>query len=81
VYGRTNNGTLFYSINGGTTYPNSTGVFPNLSAGSYTVSVRDDRDGATIYGSNPVKVIPPPDILVSIASFENILCNGDSTGR
>ena len=81
VYGRTNNGTLFYSINGGTTYPNSTGIFSNLPAGSYNVSVRDDSSCATIYGSNPVKVIPPPDILVSIASFENILCNSDSTGR
>jgi gliding motility-associated-like protein len=80
VYARTNNGTLFYSIDGGTTYPNSTGVFPGLTGGSYNVIVQDDSLCATSYGGNPVGVSSPPDIFLSIASFGNVRCNGDSSG-
>ena len=80
VYATTTNGNLFYSIDGGTTYTNTTGVFPGLGAGSYTVVVKDDSSCGTTYGANPVKVIPPSPILLSIASFSNVLCHGDSTG-
>lgn len=80
VYARTNNGTLFYSINGGTTYPNSTGFFPGQSGGSYNVIVKDDSLCATSYGGNPLTVSSPPDIFLSIASYGNVRCNGDSSG-
>ena len=80
VYGTTSNGNLFYSIDGGTTYTNTTGVFPGLAAGNYTVYVKDDSSCAIAYGANPVRVTSPPAILLSIASYGNVLCNGDSSG-
>jgi hypothetical protein len=80
VYASTSNGNLFYSIDGGTTFSNTTGIFPGLPAASYSVYVKDDSSCSIGYGANPVRVISPPDILLSIASYSNVLCHGDSTG-
>ncbi|MFH1320298.1 MAG: T9SS type A sorting domain-containing protein [Bacteroidota bacterium] len=54
-------GTLSYSIDGGSTYPNTTGNFSGLSAGSYNVIVRDanlcTQTGSTITLSEPSAII------------------------
>ena len=80
VYATSTNGNLTYSINNGTTYPYTSGIIPNLSGGFYAIWVKDDSSCATGYNLNPVQVLSPPQILLSIAGFENVKCNGDSTG-
>jgi gliding motility-associated-like protein len=80
ISGTSFNGALHYSIDSGVSYPNTTGVFTGQTAGSYYVYVRDDSACTVKYVANPVVVNQPPDIFVSVASYSNVLCNGDSTG-
>ncbi|MBW8049265.1 MAG: T9SS type A sorting domain-containing protein, partial [Cytophagales bacterium] len=72
-------GTLIYSIDGGATYPNNTGLFTGLSAGSYNIAVQDSI-GCTAIGST--LIINEP-LILSISSegtTDVTGCNGDSTG-
>ena len=68
--------TYMYSLNGGTYQ--SSGTFSSLSAGLYTVTVKD-ANGCTV--DVPVTITEPTTIVAgSISSQTNVLCKGLSTG-
>ncbi|MFH1320030.1 MAG: phospholipase D-like domain-containing protein [Bacteroidota bacterium] len=54
-------GTLEYSIDGGSNYPNSTGIFTGLTAGNYDVMVKDENQcmqtGATLTITEPAVIV------------------------
>jgi gliding motility-associated-like protein len=64
-----------YSLNGGSFV--TSGTFSNLSAGSYTVTVRDANNCTA---SVPVTITQPSNLSVSITNQTNVLCFGNSTG-
>ncbi|CAF0787684.1 unnamed protein product [Rotaria sordida] len=65
-----------YSFNGGTYQ--SSGTFSNLSAGSYTVTVRDANNCTS---NVPVTITQPSNLSVAlVGSPVNVLCFGNSTG-
>ncbi|MBS1625597.1 MAG: hypothetical protein JST83_16335, partial [Bacteroidetes bacterium] len=80
IYAHTSNGNLFYSIDNGVTFPNATGAFPNQIAGAYNLQVRDDSTCTTSYTGNPAIVTQPTALQITIASYSNVRCSGDSTG-
>ena len=65
----------FLLVSSTSTISNSTGIFNNLAAGSYTLTVRDN----TGLLSSPViiNLAPPNDITVSASSLS--ICEGEST--
>ncbi len=66
-------GTLRYTRTGGVS--NTTGVFQNLAAGTYRVSVTDDNNcGPTV--SSDFTIVNPPAIQITDESVVNIPCNG-----
>jgi gliding motility-associated-like protein len=66
-------GTRRYTRTGGVT--NTTGVFQNLAAGTYRVSVTDDNNcGPTV--SSQFTIVNPPVIQITGESVVNIPCNG-----
>ncbi len=62
---------LVYSIDGGATFLNNLGIFPGLSAGSYTVIVRDSSGCQSEYAYNPVIIqnTDAPEINMIIIGF------------
>jgi gliding motility-associated-like protein len=50
----------------------------NLSAGVYNVTITDANNCSASTGAS---ITQPLQLFVSIASFTNVLCNGDSTGK
>ncbi|GAB5526054.1 MAG: hypothetical protein Roseis2KO_39260 [Roseivirga sp.] len=62
-----------YSLDG-TTF--QTGAFQNLSAGTYTLTVKDDNDCTT----TATVTISEPDVLMASATTTTVDCNGNSTG-
>jgi len=70
-------GTYEYELTGPVTVPySSNGTFTNLSAGSYTVNVRDA--GGCIVSDNVTLVVPPP-ITATVTPSTNLLpCFGDT---
>jgi gliding motility-associated-like protein len=80
VYATSSNGSLVYSINGNGSYPNSTGVFPGVSAGTYNVYVKDDSGCSIGYALNPVKVTQPSIGLNATSIVTPVGCAGDSNG-
>jgi len=72
-------GTLSYSIDSGSTYPNTTGLFDSLSAGtSYTVMVKD-ASNCTVTGST-LTIIEPSAVTISSETPTDVTCNGDIDG-
>ncbi|MBN4051308.1 gliding motility-associated C-terminal domain-containing protein, partial [bacterium AH-315-M05] len=71
-------GTLSYSIDSGITYPNTTGIFTGLSAGSYVIAVQD-ANGCTQIGSTLI-ITDPPAINIILAESMDITCNGFNDG-
>jgi len=69
------NGTLAYSINGGSSYQSSS-TFNNLSAGTYTIIVKD-AGGCLGYVS---RTISQPSIISAFYSSLNVACYGENTG-
>lgn len=69
-------GTLAYSINGGLSWQSSN-VFNNLSAGNYTVMV---RDAGGCMGSINFTINEAPGI-TALLSVLNVQCHGDRTGE
>jgi hypothetical protein len=67
-----------YSVNSGA-FTAGTGTFPNLAAGTYTITVRDSQ-GCQI-SLAPVSITQPDVLTASIGSQTNISCNGGSTGN
>ena len=75
VTGAGGTGGYTYNINGGAF--GGSGTFSGLTAGPYTVQVRD-ANGCTV--SVPVTITQPPVLTGSITSQTNVLCFGSSTG-
>jgi predicted RNase H-like HicB family nuclease len=71
-------GTLYFSVDNGATYPDSTGAFTGLGAGSYDVSVRDSN-GCTTAGST-LTINEPAAIAISSETATNATCNGANDG-
>jgi len=67
-------GSYTYSINAGSTYQSS-GVFNNLSAGTYTCVAKDSSGCVSTGISVNINKTPPTPIL----SYSNISCNGGTT--
>ncbi len=63
-----------YSITGTPPFTSTTGLYTNLSAGSYPVLVRD-ANGCLLFGSTLV-INNPPVISINSQGFTNILCFG-----
>ncbi|MEA1898950.1 MAG: gliding motility-associated C-terminal domain-containing protein, partial [Bacteroidota bacterium] len=82
-----NDGTIIITANGGNTLSytlipdvtNNTGVFNNLTAGTYFVSVNDNNGCGPVY-SGSLPVIEPPAIFVNNITSSNISCNGANDG-
>ncbi len=56
---------------------NATGIFENLSAGSYTVTVADENGCVTFCD---FEIVEPGELRCSIEEFENISCKGAQDG-
>jgi gliding motility-associated-like protein len=80
VYATSTNGPLSYSIDGGTTYTNTTGIFSGISAGTYNVYVKDDSSCSVGYALNPVRITQTAVALSATSVVTPVGCNGDSNG-
>ncbi|MFA5781675.1 MAG: gliding motility-associated C-terminal domain-containing protein [Bacteroidales bacterium] len=69
-------GTIEYSIDGGTTFPDTTGVFTGLSPGIYNIVVRDSM--GCIQTGSTITITEPNPVIANIAGNITI-CAGDST--
>ncbi len=67
-----------YSIDGGATYPNTTGVFTGLTSGNYNVVVKD-ANGCTVNG-DAITINDPAAITIDASSASNSGCFGSNTG-
>ena len=80
VYATSSNGSLTYSINGGVSYPSSTGIFTNIATGSYSVYVKDAGTCKAAYAANPIVIIKPLNGLVVTDAETDAKCNGADNG-
>ena len=71
------NGNLSYVLNNDT---NTTGLFNNLPAGNYLLSIVDDSLCSNIYPVTPIQIDEPAPITISLESLNDVLCFGSSTG-
>ncbi|SDC78667.1 T9SS type B sorting domain-containing protein [Williamwhitmania taraxaci] len=67
-----------YSIDGGLTFPNATGIFTGLGAGSFTVNVKD-ANGCILIGNTYV-ITNPAAITITSATSNNSGCFGSNSG-
>ncbi len=76
-------GTPVYTYTLSGTVPdriNNTGLFNNLPAGSYNISVTDVFNCApSILG--PIDITQPDPLAINLANVTNISCNGDANGE
>ena len=72
-------GTYDYSINGGGSW-NSTGIFTNLIAGSYSILIRDAAHPECIIVLNNAYIITQPAMLSATVSKTEVSCNGSDDG-
>jgi gliding motility-associated-like protein len=73
-------GAISYSITNGLTYPGTTGLFTNLTAGDYYIVVKDDSGCTTRYAANPVVLSQPTAPLAVSSTVTNITCSGANNG-
>ncbi len=76
-------GSYNFTLDPGAIETNSTGVFENLSEGTYTVEVTDATGCSTSATSNPLDIVNPPAIdatVDGVLSSLTVDCNGDSDG-
>ncbi len=66
-----------YSRNGGSTFQNPS-TFTNLTKGDYTITIQDTK--GCIFDVS-TSIIEPPLLVPAIASKQDILCFGESTGN
>lgn len=66
-----------FSLDTGNNFQNN-GVFNNLPAGAYDVLVKDQNACVAVV---PVTLSEPDTLVVQAAAIQNILCNGDETGK
>lgn len=67
-----------YSIDGGATFPNATGIFTGLGTGSYTVNVKD-ANGCILVG-NTYTITDPTPITITSQTSTNSGCFGSNSG-
>ena len=67
-----------YSIDGGLTFPNATGIFTGLGAGNYTVNVKD-ANGCIIVG-NTYTITDPTPVTITSETSTNSGCFGSNSG-
>ncbi len=72
-------GSLHYSIDDGSSWQSSNS-FTGLSAGSYTIKVKDDNDCTKSYSSNPVIISEPPAITINNVASTDITCFAEADG-
>ncbi len=70
-------GSLTYTINNGVVQNNTTGIFNNLNAGTYTVSI-SDANSCSQATTTAVTTFANPNLTVT--NTTNVLCNGNATG-
>lgn len=75
IVGQGGNPNYSYSIDGVNFGTN--GIFSNLAAGPYTVTIRD-AIGCTV--DVPFGIIEPSPLILSSSAQTNLACNGDSSG-
>lgn len=68
-------GAVTYQLNAGT--PQSSNVFTNLTAGSYTVTVRDGNNCS----NQKTIAVTQPDLLTAAETKTDVLCNAGNNGR
>jgi len=78
ITGSGGTGTLSYSIDGGGTFPNTTGIFINLSLGNYTLAMQD-ANGCTISGTI-ITIADPLPITISSEVSTDVSCVGGTDG-
>jgi gliding motility-associated-like protein len=71
-------GTIYYSIDNGLSYPNTTGFFDNLAQGTYTIKIMDDN-GCTS-PSYPVGIYEPEQFVITNVLVQNETCPGFNNG-
>ncbi len=69
---------ITYTITGSNTYSNNTGIFTNLPADIYSVSI-EDANGCTASGTN-ISVDEPEVLVLSLSEKNDIECNGEING-
>jgi len=70
-----------YSIDGGDTYFENSGLFENLSIGEYNISVIDENDCYADYMNNPLIITQPDQISISATNTDNSGCFGHGNGQ
>ncbi len=68
-----------YSINGGSNFVPNGGSFNNLSAGNYSIVVRDSK-GCSVTGST-LSITNPPGLIITAENKTDISCNGLTDGN
>jgi hypothetical protein len=71
------NGTLSYVLNLDT---NTTGVFNNLLAGNYLLTIVDDSLCSDIYPVTPINIPQPTPLVLGLESVQDVLCFGQNQG-
>jgi len=75
-------GTYEYSRDGGVSWQSSA-TFSGLTAGSYSIRVRDAATPTCVYsGLGPITITQPAGLTLveTVASHVNVVCNGGATG-
>ncbi len=73
VFASGGTGTIEYSIDNGTSYPNTTGVFGSLVAASYTVKARDANNCRT--SSINTYIYEPDSLYIDTVLIEHEVCH------
>lgn len=74
-------GEIMYSIDGGINYESNSGVFNNLVAGTYNISIIDANSCVTEYAGNPVQINEPSVLTMSVSSSNINTCFGANDGN
>lgn len=72
-------GNIVYSIDGGANYLDNSGLFENLSSGSYPISVQDEN-GCTV-NENSVSIYEPAVLVIDTVITQDELCMNSNDGR
>ena len=67
-----------YSIDGGSSYQQNSGVYADLQAGTYHIQVKDANNCVVEYGE--ITITNPEPVDIQDISFEVIACNNDNDG-
>jgi hypothetical protein len=71
------NGTLSYVLNLDT---NTSGIFNNLAAGNYLLTIVDDSLCSNIYPVTPINIPQPAPLVIGLESVQDVLCFGQNQG-